>query len=378
MKKKHYRASITPFVTGVAVGIGLIMLREARGRRDPDHSPSQRRINRALDAALHHARRLKKLKLNMTDRYVVFSDHHKGARNSADDFVQCERTYLQALDYYHDQNFSLVILGDAEELWEEEPTKVLAAYANVLENEARFHPDRYFRIYGNHDDAWEHEELVEHHLWPFFPNLRYHGGLAMEVIDRTGIHGEILMVHGHQGTLGSDTFAFMGPRVLPFYRSLQIMTGLGRTTPANDACLRAEHDTQMYRWAGTQDKLILIAGHTHRPVWSSVTHLEKLLWRVHQLQERYRLTIESAIVEQVADVREQIRRLQENYPPCNDTIKTRPCYFNTGCCRFADGDITGIELDEHRIRLIKWGEIDGAIARTVLEETHLMEVLALL
>ena len=32
----------------------------------------------------------------------------------------------------------------------------------------------------------------------------------------------------------------------------------------------------MYRWAAAQAKLILVAGHTHRPVWSSRTHLQML------------------------------------------------------------------------------------------------------
>jgi hypothetical protein len=31
-----------------------------------------------------------------------------------------------------------------------------------------------------------------------------------------------------------------------------------------------------------------------------------------------------------------------------------PCYFNTGCCSFGDGDITGIELSDGRIKLIRW------------------------
>jgi hypothetical protein len=32
----------------------------------------------------------------------------------------------------------------------------------------------------------------------------------------------------------------------------------------------------------------------------------------------------------------------------------RPCYFNTGCCSFSDGDVTGIEIAEGYIRLVKW------------------------
>jgi hypothetical protein len=31
-----------------------------------------------------------------------------------------------------------------------------------------------------------------------------------------------------------------------------------------------------------------------------------------------------------------------------------PCYFNTGCCSFPDGDITGLEIADGEIRLVRW------------------------
>ena len=37
------------------------------------------------------------------DRFIIFSDQHKGARNGADDFMACEGTYAAALDYYNRQ-----------------------------------------------------------------------------------------------------------------------------------------------------------------------------------------------------------------------------------------------------------------------------------
>src|SRR5688572_20608242 len=34
------------------------------------------------------------------ERLVIFSDHHKGARDGADDFAGCEENYAAALGYY--------------------------------------------------------------------------------------------------------------------------------------------------------------------------------------------------------------------------------------------------------------------------------------
>ena len=31
-----------------------------------------------------------------------------------------------------------------------------------------------------------------------------------------------------------------------------------------------------------------------------------------------------------------------------------PCYFNTGCCSFPDGDVTGLEIADRQIRLVRW------------------------
>ena len=59
------------------------------------------------------------------DRFIIFSDQHKGAKNGADDFMLCEPNYLAALDYYLQNNFQLIVLGDCEELWENTLSRVV-------------------------------------------------------------------------------------------------------------------------------------------------------------------------------------------------------------------------------------------------------------
>jgi hypothetical protein len=46
----------------------------------------------------------------------------------------------------------------------------------------------------------------------------------------------------------------------------------------------------------------------------------------------------------------------------------KPSYFNTGCCCFNDGDITGIEISDGHIRLIKWYDEEQLPLKKVLEE----------
>lgn len=356
-------------IAGLAAGALTIRLadrvRSAPGRGYP-FTFAQCLINDALDRALWRARRQNRLELTSQARYVIFSDHHKGARNDADDFRQCEETYLNALVWYFNQGYTLIVLGDAEELWEEEPEAVVLSYPRVFEAERRFHDDRrYVRIYGNHDGNWRNHREVRKHLQPIYADLRVNEGLLFTVPGGSGPGGEILLVHGHQGTLDSDYFSSPARWIVRnLYRVYQILTARGRTTPAEDPCLRAEHDTQMYRWTSTQPNLILIAGHTHRPVWTSRTHLEQLI------DEFWELT-ENGPAEEIQKLAAQIKERQAKYPPCSDTLKARPSYFNTGCCRFEDGDITGIELAESQIRLVKWAAPPATTGREVLGDMGL-------
>ena len=62
------------------------------------------------------------------------------------------------------------------------------------------------------------------------------------------------------------------------------------------------------------------------------------------------------------------KRLAKN-PPCEESERKLPIYFNTGSCAFDDGDITGMEIEDGMIRLIKWAH--GSHKRIVLEEDRL-------
>ena len=108
----------------------------------------------------------------VTTKYVIFSDHHKGKRDKADDFVQSEAAYHAALGYYLAAGYTLFVLGDVEELWECSAKQVIPAYKETLEFEAKFHKlGRYERFFGNHDDQWEKASSFNKHLGAVFPNL---------------------------------------------------------------------------------------------------------------------------------------------------------------------------------------------------------------
>ncbi len=359
---------------GLAGGAGAALAAASYFKRYPERDLQQRLVNRALDGAYTRIAAAGKIRLSPEHRYVIFSDHHKGNRNQADDFRFCEQTYLAALDFYADQGYTLIILGDAEELLEEQMADVMVAYANVFRAEARFHPGRLIRIYGNHDIAWKVQSEVERGIGRFFPNIACREGLILEYAPEERVTGDLFLVHGYQGTLESDIFAFMAKYILPYYRDFQILTGLGATSPSRDTYLRSEVDNRLYRWVSQKRKRILVCGHTHRPVWSSKTHLEKLIEELYILLRMPPAERPPDYERRVAEKKCEVEAKQAKYPPCSDIIKTRPAYFNTGCCRYYDHDITGIELENGVLRLMKWGPETGSCVRTVFEQNPLEEL----
>jgi len=376
MNSKTKQLGLAGLAVGLAAGAVFVWLRSKRPAKKPAELPGQSRIERALDRTLIRARRQATIPLDPHHRYVIFSDHHKGAGDEADDFAKCADTYLKALVEYNQQGFTLIILGDSEELWENQIAEVMQTYPEVFAAEGRFYPNRYIRLVGNHDNAWEIETNIRRYLDPYFPGINFYHGLVFRYQNGSEVSGEILLAHGQQGTLDADVFDFLPPRILPLYRLFQNLTGLGHTSPSRDDCLRGQHDTMMYRWASKQSKLLLIAGHTHRPVWSSRTHLEKLLGQFNELLALEPAQRSGDFELQAEQLKAEIEKRAEKEPPCNDTIKTRPCYFNTGCCRFDDGDITGIELEDGELRLVKWGRQMGEIQRSELEKAPLSKIFA--
>jgi len=184
------------------------------------------------------------------------------------------------------------------------------------------------------------------------------------------------LVHGHQGTFESDKIWRVSRLFLRYIYApiAQRLLKWGKAaTPAEEYCLREEHDRTMYEWAAGQSRLALIAGHTHRPVWSSRTHLDKLeaeLQALEQAQPRD----EGAIVAK----KQEIVDRRERTGVCDEAVakvpKQKPCYFNTGCCRFKGGTITGLELEDGTLRLIKWTK--GNPTGELLEEEKVETILS--
>lgn len=308
-----------------------------------------------------------------THRFIIFSDQHKGRKNGADDFMPAEKNYLRALHFYNQQKYHLISLGDCEELWENTLHQVISHNQPSFDAEKEFvFRSAFTKIVGNHDLDWVVDPLAPTLLKKIY-------GTSVPVLEgvtlETSISATILKIfctHGHQGDMQSDGNWFSKFFVTKIWAPLQAYLRINPNTPAYDQQLKTEHNRMMYAWALEQTHLILITGHTHQPVFESLTHYERLQW-----QHRKALHEQNPLWAQALEDELNWRSVEAS-PPTEDYMKTKPVYFNTGCCCYSDGDITGIEIADGSIRLIKWEETNGDTKRVLMHETRLDDLIRVL
>lgn len=309
-------------------------------------------------------------------RVVVMSDLHRGSRDGADDFERCEPAYAAAVEHYFANGYELLALGDVDELWENQAGPVIHAYGRLMEAESRFaRTGRYYRFWGNHDDLWQFPDAVGRDLEKIYGPLPVPEALKLVVRTAGERIGEIFLLHGHQGTTFSDRYRWLSKLVVRLiWRNIQRITRRPSTTAATDHRLRGEHDIAMYNWANTKTGLILIAGHTHRPVFESRTQFGKLqeelqaLWLLGEPTREDQDRMEALTIEL-----EHVRASQFQGGDRSAEME-RPCYFNAGCCSFGDGDITCIEIIDGRIKLVRWPRDDGELAPKELDRADVRDL----
>jgi hypothetical protein len=130
------------------------------------------------------------------------------------------------------------------------------------------------------------------------------------------------------------------------------------TTPATSWNLTHKLNQAMYAWVEEKPRLVMMAGHTHEPAFKSQSleaQIEDDLTELRQASgdspTPAQIEAEAELMAQLEWVRAQSRDKPKGEFGIDFTI---PCYFNTGCSCYPDGDITGIEIAEGEIRLIRW------------------------
>lgn len=158
------------------------------------------------------------------------------------------------------------------------------------------------------------------------------------------------------------------------WRPFQRLTGISLNTPAENWALREKFDMAMYQWAETKEKLVVIAGHTHRPVFRSLSHADQIRMALEKKKVRNRekqATLNAQLEWILTPEQGELQEIQQK------SLLRKPCYFNVGCCCYTDGDVTGIEITKGEIRLVRWPDPHGNPNPYVLARENLLEIFRL-
>jgi hypothetical protein len=171
-----------------------------------------------------------------------------------------------------------------------------------------------------------------------------------------------LLVHGHQGSLDSDKYAWFSKFFVRLYGGIEPLlkyTGLFRAGSATKSSIARNYERIMYTWA-RQNSAILICGHSHRAIFASRTFADQLEDEIEERVARSQQDLSPAartrllreIEQREADLADEKKKGRQ-IDPLETGARPRPNYFNTGCALYTDG-ITAIEVDDDTIRLVKW------------------------
>jgi len=278
-----------------------------------------------------------------------------------DDFLQNGPLFKQVLEqYYEPGKYTLILNGDVEELHRFRLRQITSFWKNTYTVFKRFHDrDSLFKLFGNHD----YEILLRHKL-PL--NIPVHETLKL---DYKG--NNIFIFHGHQA--GYRWFKLYHWITAFFLRFLANVLRIKNYTVAQNKRKKYKIEKNAYNFA-KKNKIIVVIGHTHRPLYESLSKSDNLKFKIESLCREY----PSAPGNQKQELEEKIQKYKKELVDIlqrkdgEDIISNLynsgqaplvPCMFNSGCGIGKRG-ITAIEISEGKIRLVHW--FDKRVSRNYL------------
>lgn len=296
---------------------------------------------------------VKNLPLNADTKYALFSDLHLGDGRKADNFVHNEKTMMFALNYYKNNEYSVILLGDLEDLWQFDLIRIKDRYDESIYKILRSFPgNKVHRIFGNHDREWKR---------PLDPILNDEN-VPLGTPEAIMLGHDIFLIHGHQGDYFCDKVVWFSKF---WSRSAKSLVPVGKmfgyeNRSAVKSQIPKSREKLYYNWA-KDNKVILICGHTHNAIFTSRSYYWWLKEQIKQKElEKERYSKDKAKCKELSKVIKEHKMNLRNeeimgrkYNRIAPKRKPLPCYFNTGCGLYKTG-ITNIEIEGDKIRLIKW------------------------
>ena len=291
------------------------------------------------------------VRLDPASRVVVFSDLHLGDGSRNDEFLHNADLFETVLEqHYLARRSSLVLNGDIEELMKFSGGSIEKAWASLYDLFLRFaRESSFWKIYGNHDLG-----LLKQDGYLLAPWL-------VESLAFSFGADTILLFHGHQASpFLREPCSIIARSLFYLLRYIAKPAGIRNYSVSYKSRKRFVIEKAAYEFSNRAG-IISIIGHTHRPLFESLSKVDALNYRIEDLCRAY----PSAVPVQRLQIEDEIGHLKDELNACyrrgfrkslrsgrygNITI---PSIFNSGCAIGKRG-MTAIEIEDGMIRLVYW------------------------
>ena len=284
--------------------------------------------------------------LRESEPLVIFSDLHLGDGGRTDDFLNNSDLFIHALrEYYHEAGYTLILNGDIEELQRFRLHDILARWEPVYSLFSDFRREgRLRRLVGNHD--MDLLAIADH-------------GFEVEHALRFTYHRETIFVfHGHQTSVRFERYNHLVGLGLGFFANPFTITNY---PVAHDSRKRFRTEQRVYEFASS-NRLLAIIGHTHRPLFESMSKIDTIRFEIERLCRKYpkasfrkQESIERAVRSHKAELA-RIREEEDQMASVTSLYNANlliPCMFNSGTVVGKRG-MTCLEVRDGTISLVHW------------------------
>ncbi len=309
-----------------------------------DNKDKHSHLDRLLD-------RSRSIGLDNDSRILILSDLHMGNGGRRDEFRRNAELVEAILEkYYLPEKYSLILNGDIEELFKFPLNDIVSRWRNLYELFMRFRGNGFFyRTFGNHDASLLDQK--EYVLAPFL----------LESLKLFYGNERIFVFHGHQASVFLwETYPVVSRAIVWFLRYIAKPFGIRNFSIAYNSRRRFAIERSIYEFSN-HAKVVSIIGHTHRPLFESLSKVDYLNYRIEELCRAF----PAAEPQYKESIKDKISTFKAELDACYKRGKqiglrsgvynnlTIPSVFNSGCAIGKRG-ITAIEIDRQQIRLVYW------------------------
>ena len=283
------------------------------------------------------------LDISAGGKALVLSDLHMGEGLRDDLNPNGEMLTCLLEEYYFKNGWNLVLNGDIEELQRYSLDRIQKKWAGLFRIFDLFaKKNRFFKLIGNHD---EQLLLKRHQQYPLHNVIKIETGTVPAFV-----------YHGHQlSKVYSNYNRLIGVGIRYFLKPF----GIRNITEARSPRKRFHIEKKAYAFS-MKNKCLSIIGHTHRPLFESLSRCDYIKFEIERLCRDYPSSKDRERIEnEVSALRKELRKLKRkekqdifNMSIYGDELPI-PCLFNSGCALGKKG-LNAIEITNEDIALVYW------------------------